>query len=298
MIILEGADLAGKSTLANQLQTLGYTIVKCSQPEPGKAYQEYVEKILTSDYLTVFDRHFLGELVYGPIKRGTCQLTDEMVMNIIRLLQARNAKLIYCKAPLDFIKQKFKERGEDYVTIKEIKLLREEYERQLPFIEKHLVVERHSVQQPFAHLTDLLNHHESVIPENVVMRTRYVGSLKPSVVFVGLENNLKNSESDKTALPFDFGKSSVTLKKAIELSGVINYGITNLRTSWNRKYDNDCKKALTILNPSVIVCLGDEVYNELKSDKRCKKVQHPSYVARFNVPIKKYASEIKKVCQK
>lgn len=141
MIILEGSDLSGKSTLAKALQdNYGYEIVKCSQPRPGRAYNEYVQKIIKAEPNTVFDRHFLGELVYGPLKRGKCQLNPMQISDIINLLKEKNCTLIYCNAPMDFIKSKFKERGEDFVTIKEIEKVKLAYEKELLWLKKYLNV--------------------------------------------------------------------------------------------------------------------------------------------------------------
>ena len=83
LIILEGCDCTGKSTLAKQICEINnqYQVLHTGPP-PGhlslgalplyqkkKAY-EFVEFCRTHDFV-VFDRGLFGEAVYGPIVRDT-----------------------------------------------------------------------------------------------------------------------------------------------------------------------------------------------------------------------------------
>lgn len=220
-------------------------------------------------------------------------------MNIIRLLQARNAKVIYCDAPFRFIKEAFIERGEAYTLIGEVHDMQKRYLKVLKFIEQHLVVQRFKVRSPIEKLRSVLDHHEKITAANCIVRSRYCGSLSPDVLFVGLENNLQSSKSKATVLPFDFGRSSDMLRKAIALAEIKSFGLINLRTSFAKTPDYLIHHVIEELNPRVIVCLGDDVYDELKRYDRSVKVPHPSYVARFKrQSIKQYATQIKKVCQR
>ena len=77
IIIIEGCDKTGKSSLARML--CGMTraqMIKVSQPQTADAIGEYEAAMLALQRaeghpsLIVFDRFHLGEFVYGPIFRG------------------------------------------------------------------------------------------------------------------------------------------------------------------------------------------------------------------------------------
>lgn len=118
MIILEGLDKTGKTTLANKLKEIGYNVVKCNVPE--NAFNEYMTKALEADDMTVFDRFHWGETAYGLIKRGKCSLTDKEFKTIEQLLFEKNAIVIYCQASKDFISKKFDEENETFTKKEEI----------------------------------------------------------------------------------------------------------------------------------------------------------------------------------
>ncbi len=107
IIILEGIDKSGKSTIANFLkEKFGFEIVKCSQPK-GDAYKEYVSKLNKVNKNTVFDRFCYGELVYGPLYRGKSQIDNKKLANIETLASAKNAIIIYCYDKPELIAKRF-----------------------------------------------------------------------------------------------------------------------------------------------------------------------------------------------
>jgi thymidylate kinase len=87
VVILEGPDGAGKSTLAVGLTRLmGYRYMHFSAPGKGESFddvcRERVHEIFTSGESLIIDRFHLSERVYGPILRGvdTMSETFEQVM--------------------------------------------------------------------------------------------------------------------------------------------------------------------------------------------------------------------------
>ena len=74
VIILEGPDGGGKTTLANWLHnTHGYNIVKTGPPGPGDVTATYLNALTAAierPDKTVLDRLHLGEAIYGPLLRG------------------------------------------------------------------------------------------------------------------------------------------------------------------------------------------------------------------------------------
>ncbi len=85
IIVLEGPDGSGKTTVAAHIQALHPSmtrLLKCGPPsddvEPMDQYCDVIYEAarLHKDGLTVaIDRLHVGELVYGPIMRGASRLT-------------------------------------------------------------------------------------------------------------------------------------------------------------------------------------------------------------------------------
>ena len=74
IILLEGPDGSGKTTLANKIkQQTGYVLLHRSYPktkeEKAKMKQEYLEAIKSRKNI-IIDRCWYSEMVYGPIMRG------------------------------------------------------------------------------------------------------------------------------------------------------------------------------------------------------------------------------------
>lgn len=67
IVIIEGCDRTGKSTLASKIAlAIGGEVIHCGKPKTDDAYAEYLEMIaqLPSYKHYVFDRFYLGEYVY------------------------------------------------------------------------------------------------------------------------------------------------------------------------------------------------------------------------------------------
>lgn len=111
MIIVEGPDGAGKSTLIDQL---GYERVSLKALYGGKgegaqgnwagsdeAPVAYAKQILSAPSNIAFDRFHMSEQVYGPMLRGASGISDQEVHLLRRLLLARGVTTILCLPPLE-----------------------------------------------------------------------------------------------------------------------------------------------------------------------------------------------------
>lgn len=102
VVILEGPDGGGKTTLASQLrEEYGYRIVKTGPPAPGDIFRQYADALVMAleGPTTVFDRHYLGESIYGPILRGVDRLGVEGRDTIERIITERGVRLIIVCPP-------------------------------------------------------------------------------------------------------------------------------------------------------------------------------------------------------
>ena len=116
IIVLEGADHTGKSTLAAELVKLGFRYTHFGPPKPGEnlfeRYTRALDQVKRGEDV-VFDRLHLGELVYGPVMRGKSQLTLPQARLINRYLFAKGGVLVMCTAPPAEIIAGWKSRQKD-----------------------------------------------------------------------------------------------------------------------------------------------------------------------------------------
>lgn len=125
IIILEGPDGAGKTTLANYLRDkFGYMIVHRSKPETLedklRMYEQYRNSILKGDNL-IWDRCWYSEMVYGPVMRDQSYIDLNQMYEYEELLRVRGAVLIHCTDEIELLWKRMQERGEPY--IKDIEVL-------------------------------------------------------------------------------------------------------------------------------------------------------------------------------
>lgn len=121
IVIIEGADGTGKTTLANKLaKDLKCEVVHrthVTDTPKSQLVDIYKELILEySDKTVVLDRAWYSEMCYGPIFRGKSHISQEAMLELEALVKATGGLIIYCSAPNSF--ELSQTRGEDYVTSK------------------------------------------------------------------------------------------------------------------------------------------------------------------------------------
>lgn len=132
LIIIEGCDGVGKSTLAEKLiaATSG-TLLHRGPPEkdPLLEYTEELQSYRPRDPYkgipdaSVKERHIIcdrwhwGELVYGPIYRGETKLGWEGMQQVDSFLLLRGALIVWVWEPVDVLNKRLEERGDDYIDV-------------------------------------------------------------------------------------------------------------------------------------------------------------------------------------
>lgn len=124
IIIIEGENKTGKSTLAKHLsETYEYIHHHCSQPE-GDPYIEYLDildMVKETGESYVLDRYCYGEFVYGPIYRGKSGLEIVQLLDIERILMTEfNSVLIHCHDTFENIEERFISENEESATVDKI----------------------------------------------------------------------------------------------------------------------------------------------------------------------------------
>ena len=109
MLIIEGIDGVGKTTLVEYLQSYGMK----------KYHFDYDSKSmdLLSKYMKVLDRSFISEMVYGPVIRNKCKLSIEDYTKLLIAYKNTGAKIIYLTAPKEVLLKRRNDEQSDYEII-------------------------------------------------------------------------------------------------------------------------------------------------------------------------------------
>ena len=140
MIIIEGLDGTGKTTLANDLLNKNYILINNNLTSESH-YDKYVNIIKTSDINSVSDRSFISEIVYGKILSGTTKLSEEEFINLVKLYSEYETKIIYLYASKKILLERRKDDFKDSKVIFHLyQELMDEFERRLDCISAYIDV--------------------------------------------------------------------------------------------------------------------------------------------------------------
>jgi thymidylate kinase len=288
-IVLEGCDKCGKTTLANKLsRRLGIEIVKFSAPT-GDPYVEYMDFLLRRGTPAILDRFYLGELVYGPIKRGEARLSTWQRRNIEELLAMRNSLCVYAHTNVEAIAEKFIEDGETFLLESDIVPVLRKYEDSidssgLRWHRYNYNDERtmNAIEQHIERWSRVNKDHASTLDWLRYLRTK--GGFNAKVLFVGdIVNDFTDPfEYRRFMLPFMNGGSAENLYSAIEEKGyaIKDYALTNAtKVHLPPEEQYLLWHELLLPNLEYVVCLGNKAYEvvrelqfKLKGDKEADRV--------------------------
>lgn len=125
LIVLEGCDGSGKTTIANNLKAIlpGAEIVHCTTKTPNDM-KFFTDLIFAAEHRDIIaDRFCYGQFVYqSPEER---HLTPEQLTTLETLMIAQGAKVIHVTAPVDTIKTRLSWRQEN--TMHSVEEITERY---------------------------------------------------------------------------------------------------------------------------------------------------------------------------
>ena len=134
ILILEGADCAGKTSLINLLSsTLDFQVIKGSSFEHSQCnntelFSKFKE--MTKERMVVFDRFIYSNEVYAQLYDDFAILSDGQRREIETDISSR-ALLIYLEADIDILTSRMDKRGDDYVTVDRLQSIKDKYEESL-----------------------------------------------------------------------------------------------------------------------------------------------------------------------
>lgn len=266
IIILEGENKTGKTTLANYfVDKYKFKVLKCSQPsgDPYIEYMEIIKKLGRMNKKIVVDRFYLGEFVYGPIYRGKSGLTKKQMMNIELKLLSLGVKIIYCHDTVKNIGKRFEEEGEEFATTNKIgrslKLFDNILASSILPIIKHQMKTKNDLFNINGQLNELAFRQYSR-----PFKTAIGNTTNPKIILIGRNQENENPlKYNKYKQPFDFGASSNHLFISITKAKIPFNDIMIIDS--NSPELNKLKK-----KPIIKVAIGRNVSNILEE----KNIEH------------------------
>ena len=305
LICIEGPDLAGKSTLAATLRDrwteyhrrLGLepeiTVLHKGPPlpnaDPFTEYEtalddpELLDLILSPINLLILDRWHAGEGAYGPLLRGISRLTAEGLLHVELSLAALNAYHVVCLPPLEVLRTRYAERGDDLISADYLPLLHAWYTTYAR--DNDLIVydgQKELDELPSWLLAPMAN---DVIVANHVQISgahTYIGELAPAVLLVGDERGpggrQPRNDLHRPFTPVYSYDSSTWLLTAIRAADLhARVGIIN-----SLEPGVDLARLHDDLGQPTTLALGNLASGRLTAAGiPHEKVSHPMYAKRF-----------------
>lgn len=118
MLIIEGIDGVGKTTLVEYLQSYGMKKYHFDYDSKNMdLFTKYMKVLLEDNSELVLDRSFISEMVYGPVIRNKCKLSIEDYTKLLIAYKNTGTKIIYLTAPKDVLLKRRNDEKSDYEII-------------------------------------------------------------------------------------------------------------------------------------------------------------------------------------
>ncbi|MCH9665571.1 MAG: hypothetical protein K0U41_06940 [Gammaproteobacteria bacterium] len=134
LILLEGPDRTGKTTLAKHLaEVFSLNYIHCSKPKTDDPFKEYIGLLDSIKEPTVLDRGHLGEYVYSKLWRGGQSLSNSQFAILDKKFMSKfdYTLVIHCDAAESVIRERCIKCGEDLLDLKDIQRCRDLFDHVL-----------------------------------------------------------------------------------------------------------------------------------------------------------------------
>ena len=119
MIIIEGPDNSGKTTLINSLRKQGLNNIVTTYHPKDNAINFYINTSSVYQNLIV-ERHYLSELVYSSFKKDRTKYSSYFQYIIESSILSYFPIILYLRPPIEEIYKNFKKEGDPYINESEI----------------------------------------------------------------------------------------------------------------------------------------------------------------------------------
>ena len=291
IILLEGPDKAGKTTLAQNLMTslvdTGKNVRLLRRgPIQNDVFTEYLRPLddligKSADTIYILDRWHVGELIYGPLLRDESQLTLAQAAYLEMVLQSFGCYFMHYSQRVDRLEQRWDERPDSLIKREWLAIIHSKY---------------YGYTARKIHWTTLIGNWDTYtfdVKYPSPLPGRYIGPIRPVVLLLGDRRN----RSDYV-WPFVPGRqtSGHWLMNALMAAninhmqvGVVNaseLSTENLETLW-----------YTLGRPPVVT-LGKQAERAwgMTGLPDPTKLHHPQYMRRFHfTQTQEYGQRIKEI---
>jgi thymidylate kinase len=306
ILVLEGVDGAGKTTLTQKFveeaERRRWEVEVWHRGVPERHPLEEYELDLEQDYahnrtkrLIVCDRWHLGQVVYGELYRDDAKNSSlGTTWHVDAFLQSLGAVQLILSPPLDLVRKRLAERGEDYLRPEHVEHVHRRYEELgRTTFRRSIEILRDPLTSNDVHLICEVMQCRSERAEALREFPTYVGPRHPDLLLLGeaqgtgpLSAKLPNHRA--AFVPYG-GTSGRWLCDTI-----IDSELSQTRIGIANAGSEDVQKLVGILGHPQVVTMGnvaDQIVTNLGVEHG--SVPHPQYMRRFfNSYAAKYAEAI------
>jgi len=129
MLVLEGGDLAGKTTLGAMLaKTYGVEMVHMSAPKDGERdFANVAKVILGNPNNLIVDRMALGDFAYRSFWPREPQTTQQELECWLKYLTLSQSYIVFADPTDETIEQRYNARGDEFLTLDKILIAANNY---------------------------------------------------------------------------------------------------------------------------------------------------------------------------
>lgn len=296
IIVLEGPDGGGKTTLANYLEKqFGYIYLHTGVPENEDLLLEYAIKIQRAREMSVsvvLDRLHVGESVYGPIIRKRDRLGHTGQVIIQRFVRASGAVLVFCRPPYEIALANWRKRhskGEEYVD------LEHRYEHIYDRYKHYETFETFKGSLTYDYSSCSLRDISETILQKTMVASRLphevIGSPSASVLFVGERAN----QTDLDSPWVDLSNSSHFFNTCLWEAGFKESEMMFVNALQLDHTPNNLHTLIPKLRVQHVVAVGGVASRALGKIPHLK-IHHPAYWKRFHSKKKDtYVERLKEI---
>lgn len=173
MIIIEGLDGVGKSTVTEKLISMGFSHLHYDYDKSTNDLMTKYISVIKNENISrlVADRSFFSELVYGKVLRGGSRINEQQFIELLKLYSEIDTKVIYLTSDKNILLDRRQDDKRDLEMLSNYyDRLNQEYEkimnetaRYLPVL--HIDTSQKNIKETFKQCEDFVfgSHNEERI---------------------------------------------------------------------------------------------------------------------------------------